>query len=98
MMTTILSVLASAIIMLALAVVAASLYSVFRFPNSPKKFLRIYDACAAVYILCIYVLLAAGVLSIGEFPALLARVGFIVLLGLFIAEIIADLGTKWMQH
>jgi len=51
-----------------------------------------------VYILCVYVLLAAGVLSIGEFPALLARVGFIVLLGLFIAEIVADLGTKWMQH
>ena len=96
-MTVILQILAWIVVSLALVVVIASLYSVLKNPRGPKKFLRIYDACAGAYILIMYVMLSTSVIGIGDIAAMLGRVGFIVLLGLFIAEVVSEIGAKWIR-
>ena len=97
-MSTILDILAWAVITLAVLVVTLSVRYLIANPGGPKYYLRLYDAIAAAYILGLYILLATDVITVSNLGAMLARIGFIVLLGLFAAEIVASNGYSNHHH
>ncbi len=96
-MDAILSILAWLVVIMALVVIVLSARYLVLHPRGTKRYLRVYNIISAGYICLLYILLAARVFHIGVFPAVMARVGFIILLGLFAAEIIAN-GHNGLSH
>lgn len=89
-MNALLTILAWLVIGLCLVVIGCAGSYLIHNPKGSKRILRIYDIVAALYLLLLYALLLCESISVGVIGALFGRVGIIVLLGLFIAEFIAD--------